>query len=78
MEKRLKITLMAARKNKNLTQTDVARKLGVSMQTLCNWERGYTIPNIMQFQQLCDIYEVTADDILLPEKRVEEVHTERA
>lgn len=36
----LQISLAAARVNANLTQRDVAKALGISTQTLVNWEAG--------------------------------------
>ena len=32
------------RNNKNLTQSQLAKKIGVSKQTVCDWEEGRSVP----------------------------------
>jgi DNA-binding XRE family transcriptional regulator len=59
----LKITLAAARVNKGLSQSDVARILHVSNRTIVNWEKGQSSPNIHQADELCDLYERPRDSI---------------
>ena len=65
MEK-LKITLAAARVNARLTQTDVAKRMKVSKQTIVNWERGKITPNQAQLFMLSDIYKIPMENISLP------------
>ena len=36
----MKITLKSARVNANLTQLEAAKRLGVTRETLSNWETG--------------------------------------
>ena len=38
-------TLKEARKEKNISQIDLAAKLGVSVYTVQLWERGVSTPN---------------------------------
>lgn len=61
-----KITLKAARVNCNLLQTDVAAKLGVSAKTVGNWETGASHPRAAQLVELCALYGVSLDDLILP------------
>lgn len=68
MTKRLRITMAAARKNKNYTQTEAAKMLSVSKTTILNWENGRTAPSIAQFHKMCELYDVTPEDIILPKK----------
>ena len=56
-----KITLKAARINAQLTQTEAAKKIGVSANTLRNWEAGKTFPNQPRIQKLCEVYKVPFD-----------------
>lgn len=65
MNEQLISLLKQARKDKKLTQLDVALKLGVKDNTLSNWEHGKTEPGIDTFIKLCEIYEV--DSALLLE-----------
>lgn len=57
------ITLKAARVNVNLTQANVAEKLGISISTIKNWEKGKTFPKQPKIEQLCELYGVSYDNI---------------
>lgn len=57
------ITLKAARVNAGLTQSDVAGKLNISVGTLKNWEKGKTFPKQPQIEALCELYNVSYDNI---------------
>lgn len=64
--KRLKISLKAARVNANLSQEEVAKKMKKSKVTINNWENGKTEIDYGNLNELCRLYSVTMDDILLP------------
>ena len=64
--KRLKISLKAARVNANLSQEEVARKMKKSKVTINNWKNGKTEIDYGNLNELCRLYSVTMDDILLP------------
>jgi transcriptional regulator with XRE-family HTH domain len=53
------------RREKGLTQDDIATVLGVSGQTVSNWERGRSIPTLTidQTKTLCKILGCTLDEI---------------
>ena len=56
-----KLTLMAARKNKGLTQVEAAKRIGVGLSTLQSWERGVTYPDQPEIELICALYEVSYD-----------------
>lgn len=56
----MKISLKAARINSNLTQMQVAEKIGVHYQTYRNWESGKTKPD---YEQLLKISELLKIDV---------------
>ncbi|AEE95661.1 helix-turn-helix domain-containing protein [Mahella australiensis] len=56
--------LMDLRNAKQLTQEDVAEKLGVSRQTISSWETNRTKPNYDQIKQICAILEVDMNTLL--------------
>lgn len=60
------ISLAAARVNAGYTQEDIAKKLGVSKQTIINWEKGKNIPGIPEMDMLSRIYNMPQDYIFLP------------
>lgn len=60
-----KISLKAARINAGLTQEDAAKKIGVSKQSLSNWECGRNTPKATELMGLCEIYGVPAEMLSL-------------
>lgn len=65
METKFQISLAAARVNAGLTQEEVARSLGISKNTLINWEKGKSIPRATQMQKMCEIYNISEEYIFL-------------
>lgn len=57
------LTLQAARINAGLKQTDVAKELGVTPETISRWEQGKSFPNVPQINELERLYKVTYADI---------------
>lgn len=63
----MKITLKAARINKGLTQKEAAKKIGISPDTLANYEKEASFPDIPVIMNIEKVYEVKyADIIFLP------------
>lgn len=60
------ISMASARVNANLTQDEVAHIMGVSKQTIVNWEKGRVIPKPAQFKMYCEVVGMSEDYILLP------------
>lgn len=44
------------RKKNNLSQENLAEKIGVARQTISKWELGETSPDIKQAKQLAQIF----------------------
>lgn len=53
--------ITAARKEKKLTQEQVAQAMGVSRQTVSHWENGRVEPTQEQREALCRLLEIPAD-----------------
>jgi transcriptional regulator with XRE-family HTH domain len=56
--------LKSARMDKGLKQQDVAERLGIKANTISNWEKGRTEPDIDTFIKLCDIYQIDCASLL--------------
>lgn len=52
------------RLSKNLTQEKLAEKLGITRQTLSNWESDITSPDLKQAKKLCSIFCVSLDELV--------------
>ena len=67
--------LSALRKEKGLTQIQLAEQLHYSDKAVSKWERGESLPDLSVMKQLADFYGITIDDFLLtPEQRAEKQH----
>ena len=63
----MKITLKAARVNAGLLQKDVVRKVGISKNTLVNYEKNKTSPNMKVAEKLAQLYGVSVNDLIFLE-----------
>ena len=52
------------RKQRGLTQEDVARALGVTNQAVSKWESAQCCPDITLLPELADLFEVSVDKLL--------------
>ena len=59
------------RKQKNLTQEQLAEKLGVSNKTVSKWETGKCMPDYSVVKTLCDELEITVAEVMDGEKSEE-------
>ena len=53
--------LQLIRKNKGLTQEELAEKLDVSRQAVAKWESGQVYPDISNLIQISNLFNVTVD-----------------
>ena len=60
-----KVKLKQIRVLRGMKQKTVAEYLGVTRETVSNWESGRCACSINDFKKLCDLYEVSMDDISL-------------
>ena len=58
-----KDNLAQIRKVLQLTQEDVAEKLGVTRQSVAKWESGESVPDLDKCKQLAEIFGVSLDDL---------------
>lgn len=63
-----------ARQDKGLTQEAAAEALGVSRQTISNWETGRTYPDILSVIRMSDLYAVSLDRLLKEEDSVKQTY----
>lgn len=56
-------TIQTLRKEKNLTQNELAEKLFVSYQAISQWENGNTNPDITIIPNIADVFGITIDEL---------------
>ena len=62
--------IKAARLKKKMTQEQVAELLGVSRQTISNWENEKSYPDIISVIKMSDYYEASLDYLLKGEQKM--------
>lgn len=68
--------LKQARNEAAMTQEQAAESLGVSRQTVSNWENGKTFPDIISVIKMSDLYSVSLDRLLKEEEPVKKTYRE--
>lgn len=61
------ITLSELRKQKGLTQRELAEKLGVGISTIAMYETGSRIPSLKKARQIADYFEIPLEEIFFGE-----------
>ena len=60
------------RKEKKLTQTELAERICVSNKTVSKWECGNAIPDYGVFENLCNEFNITVTELLTGERNVKD------
>ena len=60
----MKFKLKQIRKEKGLTQTELAQRINVSKVTIVSWEKGKCYPNASDLLLLCHVLDSSPNDIL--------------
>ena len=55
--------LLKLRKEKGLSQEEVADRLNVSRQTISKWETGQSSPDFDKIIPICELYEISSDEL---------------
>ena len=58
------MTLKSARVNRGLTQVQAAKEIGVTVDTLSNYERGKSFPDVPIIQRIEAVYGVPYSEII--------------
>lgn len=66
------------RKEKKLTQKELANILSVSDKSVSKWERGVCLPDVSLFKPLCEILGITLNEFFAGEKLEEKNYKEKA
>lgn len=56
------------RKNKKLSQEELGELLGVSNRSISKWETGVSLPDISLFKPLCEVLDISYNELLSGER----------
>ena len=65
------------RKEKNMTQSELAEKLGVTDKSIGNWENGRNMSDLSLFKPLCNELDITINELLSGEGLKKEEYQEK-
>lgn len=60
------------RKQKGLTQAQLAEALGVSDKSVSRWENGKTMPDLSIYEPLCEILDIQISELLYARKMTDQ------
>ena len=75
-QKKIGAFLKALRKEKGLTQEDLAQHLHVSSRTVSRWETGSNMPDIGLLIEIAEFYDVSIPEIVSGERKNEAMNEE--
>ncbi len=68
--------LKALRREKGITQEQLAEELGVSGRTISRWETGYNMPDISLLVEIAEFFDVSIPEIIKGERKSESMQVE--
>jgi transcriptional regulator with XRE-family HTH domain len=66
--------LYKLRKEKNISQEELANELNVSRQTISKWETGESSPDFDKIIPLCEYFNITSDELLSGKENIIEAN----
>ena len=64
MKKTFATKLSELRREKGMTQLDLAEKMGVTDKAVSKWERDLSFPDVQTIPRLAEIFGVTVDELM--------------
>ena len=75
-QKKIGLFLKELRKEKQLTQEQLAERFGVTNRSVSRWETGSNMPDLSILVELADFYDVDIRDIIDGERKGEDMNKE--
>ena len=75
-QKQIGSFLKELRKEKNITQEQLAEQLNVSGRTVSRWETGNNMPDISLLVEISELYDVSIPEIINGERKSENMNEE--
>lgn len=77
-QKKIGAFIAECRKRNKLTQLELAEKLGVTDRSVSNWENGICLPDASLYRLLCDILQISMNELFAGEHICNENNKETA
>lgn len=77
IEKKIGLNIKRIRKSQGMTQKNLADELGIIEQTVSKIERGVFTPSADTIMQVCDVLNVTPNELMLDNPEMQQWQSER-
>ncbi len=57
-------SIQRKRQQKNLTQAELGKRVGVNQNTVAQWESGARKPSIIMLKRIAEVFHCTTDELL--------------
>lgn len=65
----LQENLRVLRKQKQLSQSDLANELMVTRQAVSSWENGKSLPDVYTLSRIAELFGVSLDDLMVEDNK---------
>ena len=70
--------IQTLRKEQNLTQRELAERLGITDRAVSKWENGRGMPEVSLMKPLCDLLGITVSELLCAERIAQKDYREKS
>lgn len=63
--------ILKLRKEKNMTQEELAKRLHVTDRAISHWEKGRRLPDVFLLKEICDIFDISINELIRCKKEKE-------
>ena len=77
-QEKIGVFIAETRRQRGMTQKELAEKIGISDKTVSKWECGNSIPDISYLEALCDSLDIKVNELLSGERLTDGSYSEKA
>ena len=77
-QKKIGKFIAKVRKEKNMTQQELAKKLNITDRAISHWENGRSMPDAGIMLELCKLLDINVNELLSAKKIIKESYNEQA
>lgn len=70
--KTLGMMIAALRKEKGMTQLELAEKMGVTDKAVSKWERDLSCPDVNSLPKLAELFEISVDELMQTKANIQQ------
>lgn len=72
MQEKIGNFILELRKERNMTQQELASKLNVTDRAVSHWENGRSVPDVSLFKSICEIFDISVNELVNGKRKSKE------